>query len=46
MSSKALSTMEEQEVCEGAGGLNGHEEQQRRSQYLCCKCPSSVGTDL
>lgn len=24
MSSKALSTMEEQEVCEGAGGLNGH----------------------
>lgn len=45
MSSKALSTTEEKEVCEGAGGLNGDKEQ-RRSQYLCCKCPSSVGTDL
>ena len=41
MSSKALSTTEKKEACEGAGGLNGDKE-----QYLCCKCPSSVGTDL
>lgn len=47
MNDKFLPRTEEKAVCEGVGSANGDQRgQQWPSRYLCCKYPSSVGTDL